>query len=328
MKATVNKQTIAPAIKKLAKVGKNKASAPIFTHIACNFDSSTLEMTANDGKQTYSVQVEATGEEGRCTLEADKLSRSVQSMSAGEIELSDGQVKQGRSRLKLATMDYDHFPMPDHDQADEMPCSADELSSALAQVAHCMAKNDVRYYLNGVFLSGDYAVATDGHRLAWAPVGSHYPAILPADSVYQIIGMSGSVLLGESQLIVEQTGERFTTKLVEGRYPDWQKVIPSEAIGMLTFNREEAIGAIQQALIGGDMMRVALDDGALVLSNEGAESAINVQVDGQVDQTGVHGQYLIDALKSIDDESVEMRFHGSNKPMLVGDHNVVMPCRV
>jgi len=328
MKLTADKNAIAPAIKKLARVAMKKHSSPVFTHIACDFDGLTLEMTANDGRQTYSVQVEASGEEGRCTLEADKLSRSVQSMSAGEIELSDGQVKQSRSRLKLNTIDFDHFPMPDHDQADEMPCSADDLSNALAQVAHCMAKNDVRYYLNGVYLSGDYAVATDGHRLAWAPVGACNPAILPAESVHQIIGMSGSVSLGESQLIVEQTGERFTTKLVEGKYPDWQKVIPSGATGTITFNREEAIGAIQQALIGGDMMRVSLDDGALVLSNEGAESAVTVDVDGEVEQTGVHGQYLLDALKSIDDETVEMRFHGSNKPMLVGDHNVVMPCRI
>src|SRR6056297_3463307 len=161
MKLTTDKTTIAAAMKQAVKVANPKASIPVLSHVAIDFDGQNCTITANDSLRTYSATFPAEGEPGQCTIEADKLSRAVNGMKSGDIEITPTQIKQGRSKLKLESMPYDNFPQPDYDESEDAGISAESLSDAIRTVQHAMAMKDVRPMLNGVHLCEGHCVATD-----------------------------------------------------------------------------------------------------------------------------------------------------------------------
>jgi len=323
----VKKENLAPAMKKLAKIAGKKSSIPIMNHIAVDFDGDTLTLTANDGSATYSARMDAHGEPCQFTTEAAKLAASVSAMRAGEIELTDGQVKQGRSRIKLDCGKYSEFPQPDYGAAEPMKFSADALGASLAAVSHAVATDDVRYYLNGACLVDGNAVATNGHRMAWADLGFDGKVIIPHDAVNQIIGMTGTVSLSQNQMIIENDSERFSTKLVEGNYPDWKRVIPTGTPMTIKASAGDILEALQAAQIGGETAKFEVSPESVTISNAGAEAAFSCESEGDM-TIGFSIKYLIDAIKACGDDTIVIQLFEPNRPCIVGGNNVVMPVRL
>jgi|GEM_PF-3075357 len=327
MKIITEKQLLANAMKKAAKIASPRASLPILSHVAVSFDGEMCAITANDSARTYSEKFPASGEPGQCTIEADKLLKAVNGMSAGEIELTDGQIRQGRSKLKLETRNYADFPQPDYDDAKPCGLTGDVLEDLIGIVGHAVPAKDVRPMLNGVHLEAGHCVATDGHRMAWADCDYDGPdLIIPAESIRQMVGIGGTISVSDRQLIIESDCARFSTNLVDAKYPDWRRIVPREFAATATVGADDLITALKTAQIGGDIARLAFADGQCHISNDKAESACDAQFDADI-TVGVFIQYLIDAVTASASDSVTIGLNTSRPGLLVNDRFTIMPVR-
>lgn len=329
MKLITEKTNIAAAMKQAVKVANPKASLPILSHVAIDFDGQSCTITANDSLRTYSATFAATGEPGQCTIEADKLARAVNGMKSGDIEITPEQIKQGRSKLKLESRNYADFPQPDYDDADDAGITAEALSDAIRIVQHAMALKDVRPMLNGVHLCQGHAVATDGHRMAVVDLDYSGPdIIIPAESIKSIIDLTGVVKVSSRQIIIESESSRFSTNLIESKYPEWKRVVPKEFVATATLNAGDFLAAIKTVQLGGDQAKLTFTDGQLLIKNDKAEAAIDCQIDADA-ETGFNLQYLADAIQASGKAEIVMGIgSGARGSSLIDGRFTVMPVRI
>lgn len=328
MKIKTTKETLNAVMKKAGKIANPKSTMPILSHVAIDFDGETCTITANDSSRTYSERFAATGGPGQCTVEAGKLGRAVAGMKSGDLELTDKHISQGRSKVKLESMEYGQFPQPDYDEATDTGLTGEDLSSALAVVGHAIPTKDVRYMLNGVHLTNGHAVATDGHRLAFTECQYEGPdIIIPADSVRQIGDMQGKVSVSDRQMIIESESSRFTTNLIDSKYVDWQRVVPKDFKSEVTFSSEDMMDALRTAQIGGDLVKLTIADGLIGLATDKAESACDCECSEPV-EVGFNAQYLIDAIMASGLDNATMKFSTERSQGLIDGRFVVMPVRL
>jgi DNA polymerase III beta subunit len=327
MKIIIEKSDISATMKRAAKVAPQKSTMPIFTHVALDFDGELLTITANDGVRTYSESVPATGDPGKCTIEAQKLARAVAGMKSGPIEITEGQIKQGRSKLKLGSMPFNDFPQPDYEYAKSTTLMSGQLSEAITIVAHAMPQKDVRPMLNGIHLTEGFAVATDGHRLAFWEIDYDGPDItIPADSVRQMPDMDGVVSVSDNQVIIDGNGARFSTNLQSGKYPDWRRVVQKEFGATATVNADDLLAALKTAQLGREIGRFEFTTDTLSVVNDNAEAACDLECDKEI-TTGFNYQYVIDAVMASGLPNVEIQINGM-KSSLINGHFVLMPVRI
>lgn len=328
MKIKTTKETLNAVMKKAGKIAHPKASIPILSHVAIYFDGETCTITANDSSRTYSERFAASGDAGQCTVEAGKLAKAVAGMKSGDLELTDKHVSQGRSKVKLESMEYSQFPQPDYDEAADTGLSGEDLACAVAVVSHAIPTKDVRYMLNGVHLTEGHAVATDGHRLAFQSCKYKGPDIIvPADSVRQMTDMGGMVKVSGRQLIIDNDHSRFSTHLIESKYVDWQRVVPTDFKSEVTFNCEDMMDALRTAQIGGELVKLTIADGVINLTTGQAESACDCECNESV-EVGFNAQYLIDAITSSGEDNVTMKFSTERSQGLIDGRFVIMPVRI
>ena len=327
MKIIIEKSDISATMKRAAKVAPQKSTMPIFTHVALDFDGELLTITANDGVCTYSESVSATGDPGKCAIEAQKLARAVAGMKSGPIEITEGQIKQGRSKLKLESMPFNNFPQPDYEDATATTLTSGQLSEAIAIVAHAMPQKDVRPMLNGIHLTEGFAVATDGHRMAFWEIDYNGPDItIPADSVRQMPDMKGIVSVSDNQMIIDGNGARFSTSLQSGKYPDWRRVVQKEFGATATVNADDLLAALKTAQLGREIGRFEFTTDTLSVVNDNAEAACDLECDKEI-TTGFNYQYVIDAVMASGLPNVEIQINGMESSLING-HFVLMPVRI
>lgn len=328
MKIITTKQVLSSVMKKAAKIASTRATIPILSHVAIDFDGETCTITANDSARTYSERFQATGDAGSCTIEADRLLKAVNGMSAGDVELTETQIKQGRSKLKLESRNYADFPQPDYDDAENSGITADDLSAIISEIGHAIPAKDVRPMLNGLHFTEGHAVAADGFRMAWANCAYSGPdIIIPAESIRQMPDISGKVMVSSGQIIIESDDARYTTNLVDAKYPDWNRIIPKKFDATATVNCDELIQALKTAQIGHEKAKLSFSGGQCVITNEGAESACDAQCDSDV-EVGFWIQYLIDAIQADGTDSITIGLNPSIPGCMVNDRFVVMPVRL
>ena len=233
------------------------------------------------------------------------------------------------------------------------------LKRLLDRTAFAMAQQDVRYLLNGMLIEmgGDYVktVATDGHRLAMsklqmpgASVDSRQ-VIVPRKGVlelqrllHEVDGDIG-IAIGSSYLMAESTDFTLTTKLVDGRFPDYDRVIPKNGDKLILADKLELRQALNRtAILSNEKfrgIRVNLSSGALQLSannpeQEEAEETVSVDYQGDDLEVGFNVGYVLDVLGVIESDSVKMTLHDANSSALLEDPNVedsiyvVMPMKL
>jgi len=249
-------------------------------------------------------------------------------MKSGIIEITPDQIKQGRSRLKLESLDYDRFPQPDYEDAADSGVSGEALAVALSTVQHAMGQKDVRPMLNGVHLADGYAVATDGHRMAYVELPYKGPAIIiPAESVRQMIEMAGQVMVSERQIIIQSKHSRFSSGLVDARYPDWERVIPRSFSATATVNVDELTSAIKTVQLGQEQASLKFYADRLVIKNEKGESEIDCECTAET-ETAFSLGYLLDAIQAAATDTVTIQVGESGRASLIESRFVVMPVRL
>ena len=274
---------------------------------------------------------------------------------------------QGKAKFSLQTLPAEDFPTVV--SADQYPASITLPQRTLKQLLHlvhfAMAQQDIRYYLNGLLLVIDQsslkAVATDGHRLAFSAVtqgskevkinidGERQEVIIPRKAIIEcqrLLDDSDSPVtidLASNQARFRFGQVELLSKLIEGKFPDYQRVIPAQHQKIVSIQREQFLGALQRAaILTTDKfkgVRLTLSIGSLKISSTNAEQEeasddIEVDYSGESVDIGFNVQYLIDVLSNLRSNTVQITLQDSNASALITSESdpdfkyVVMPMRI
>jgi len=365
MKLTATREAFLKPLQAVIGVVERRQTMPILANVLLVARGGEVSMTATDLEvelvATTAVDVESDGE---VTVPGRKLLDICRALPEdAEVTMSQSgekiQLKSGRSKFTLATLPAAEFPTVDDIGAGhQVTVPQSTLAKLLEKTHFSMAQQDVRYYLNGLLVETGHgrlrAVATDGHRLALceAPLDDEtvpeQQVIVPRKGVLELQRlMSGdgelTLELGSNHVRIALDGIRFTSKLIDGRFPEYERVIPADAPNLVSADRTMFRAALQRtAILSNEKyrgIRLIIREGSMVLQahnpeQEEAEEEFEIDYSGEEIEIGFNVNYLLDALSAIEAEAVSMSLVDSNSSCLLrnpGDEAckyVVMPMRL
>lgn len=366
MKLTILREDILPALQIVNGVVERRQTLPILSNLLFKVDAKVLTLTATDMEVELMVGLERSSRTvGEATLPARKLldiCRSLPEKSEVTLDLEGDRalMTAGKNRFTLATLPAAEYPLIEMgERVVEVSLPQKLLKGLLERTAFAMAQQDVRYYLNGLLLEIGggrvRAVATDGHRLALCdeptetPKGDAVQIIVPRKGVLELIrlldekGDNAVVQVSRNHIRVDLGGLQFTSKLIDGKFPDYTKVIPVEGETPVVGDREELRqGFIRASILSNEKyrgVRVTLEKNqlrALAHNPEQEEAEVDIEVEyaGGDLEIGFNVSYLLDALAIIKTEKVRITITDPGASALIvpdGNSNcryVVMPMRL
>ncbi len=366
MNITSSREALVKPLQAVIGVVERRQTMPILANVLLQAKDNRLVITASDleVELVADVIVDEVKVAGEVTVPARKLldiCRALPEGSSVVIQLDSDRmiVKSGRSRFVLSTLPATDFPVIDSiDAKVEIKVGQSEFRRLLNKTHFSMAQQDVRYYLNGLLIEIGggciRTVATDGHRLALCELEvddlpeTAEQVIIPRKGVLELqklLGDEGEVVLSiSSNHIRAGFGDiRFTSKLIDGRFPDYDRVIPKPEDNSLLAGREYLRAALQRAAIlsnekyRGVRLELAPKSLRVQANNpdqEEAQDELEVDYDGMSMEIGFNVNYLLDALAAVDTEDVEVGFVDANSSCIIkcpGDVDakfVVMPMRL
>ena len=366
MKFVTEKVKIVESLQNAAAVAERRQTIPILANLRLKIIDGRLEVTATDLEiqiKTFSDLLEIK-EEGETTVSARKMSelcRSLPDNENVEFSLDNGKlsVSSRNFNADFATISSDDFPEIEINE-EQIPISIDsaKFKRVLSKTSFSMASQDVRYYLNGMLLeigAGKInGVATDGHRLAFSSVevaGTELETrnILPRKAVLELAKLLSSnnesieLLIGASYVDIRTENLRFCSKLIDGKYPDYDKVFPSGDSFPLEVSKELLQSALTRASVLSNEkyrgVRFELTKNKLKLTannpeQESAEEELDVVYSGSELEVGFNIGYLLDVLNSIESDNVNFEFYGEDSSCIIkekdseNDLYVIMPMRL
>ena len=360
------RESFLPALQTVNSVVDRRQNLPILSNILLKLHNDQLTMTATDMEVEMVCNIPGNyTATGAITVPARKfldICRSLPEGSDIQFESTEAKllIKSGKSRFTLQTLPAQEFPESDF----QNPKSTFELTQAtfkalLEDTQFAMAQQDVRYYLNGLLLELEKdrlrAVATDGHRLALKDLsmdvglGENLQVILPRKTVQELVKVVQSnddpitVSVASNQIRFTIGNTVITSKLIDGKFPDYQRVIPEATDRPLVADRELLIQGLNRASILSNEkyrgVRVTIAENNLKAEaqnpeQEQAEEQIEAQYTGPEVEIGFNVSYLLDAIAAIKTESVKLLIFDANSSCLIlpTDEStckyVVMPMRL
>ena len=366
MRFTLQREAFLKPLAQVVNVVERRQTLPVLANFLVQVHNGQLSLTGTDleVEMVSRIAVED-AQDGETTIPARKLFEIIRALPDGSrITVSQAgdkiTVQAGRSRFTLATLPANDFPSVDEVEATERVTIGEAtLKELIERTAFAMAQQDVRYYLNGLLfdLRGDAlrTVATDGHRLALCetelekPSGSKRQIIVPRKGVTELQRLLESgdreieLEVGRSHVRVKRDDVTFTSKLIDGRFPDYEAVIPIGADREVQVDREALRASLQRAAILSNEkyrgIRVEVSPGNLKISahnpeQEEAQEEIEAETEVSDLAIGFNVNYLLDALSALRDENVIIQLRDSNSSALVREssneksRHVVMPLRL
>lgn len=359
MKLTITKSALSPALAHVAGVVPRKAGIPILNNVLLVAKDGRLTITGGDMETTMSATVDADiKDEGEITVPARKLADIVKAAD-DELSFSLGDkmtVKTGRSRFTLATLPASDYPDRPAQDGKQINLPGADLRTLLDATAFAMATRDVRYYLNGLRIEVSdgmiHVVGTDGHRLATASTATdseNLTCIIPRDAVLAASKLvanhkgDATITVTASSVDVDIDGCALTSKLIDGKFPDWRRVIPKDNGITIEVDADELRGAMTRASILSNEkfkgVRMLLESGSITLTasnpeHEESQEVMDVDYKGEPVEIGFNVAYMIDALNAIESDTCTVALKDANTAALVtpcddsGAVYVVMPMRL
>lgn len=366
MKFSVNRELLLKPLQQVAGVVERRQTLPVLSNLLLQVSGSQLSMTGTDLEVELIGRLEVvTPEDGEITVPARKLvdiCREIPEKADIEFSLNENrlEIRSGRFRSTLSTLPAVDFPSVDQ-SSPELTAELDSKSfkKLLDQTAFAMAQQDVRYFLNGMLIEvGNNhvrAVATDGHRLAMSDLehegidGPTKQVIVPRKGVIEIqrllqeVEDKVSVSIGSSHLCATSSMFTLTTKLVDGKFPDYDRVIPKDGDKVVLADKQELRQALSRtAILSNEKfrgIRVSIASGQLQLSannpeQEEAEETVSVDYQGDSLEVGFNVSYLQDVLGVIGNDKVRLTLHDANSSAVLEDPEledavyVVMPMKL
>ena len=363
------------ALQSVAGIVERRHTLPVLANVLLKKEGGSIQLTTSDLEIQIRTHAELGGDEGSfaTTVGVRKLIDILRTMPADQTVSLESQqekllLKGGKSRFTLQTLPAEDFPLvqeaPGFGPAFSVPQKT--LKDLLGQVSFSMAVHDIRYYLNGILFETDgkrlSLVATDGHRLAFtsATLDVEVPrqqVILPRKTVIELERLLSDAAApeGEQVPMIEMQcaanqakfsfgGMEFVTKLVEGKFPDYNRVIPQSPKNSVTLGRAVLLACLQRtAIMTSDKfkgVRLNLEPGTLRIASSNAEQEeavdeLDIDYGGDAIEIGFNVTYLMDVLSTLkQQEMVTIGLQDANSSALItlpGDDNfkyVVMPMRI
>jgi len=367
---STSKEELIKPLQMVVGVVERRQSLPILGNVLISASGERVELTTTDLEvelfSGFGAQVD---EEGETTLPARKMldiCKALPDKAPLRIEVKDGKgvISSGKSRFRLATMNPGEFPAAeDKENRHSLTVGREDLRRLIDKTQFAMAQQDVRFYLNGLLLESKAgrlkAVATDGHRLAIAEMeinggesdGMEVQAIVPRKAVLELSKVIAEgdeqieVELGRQTLRVDLGDRRITSKLVDGKYPDYEGVIPRK-------ERCDKKAIIERDVLKDSLARAAIlsnekyravrigfshDEGMRVTAHnteqEEAVEELDAEFEGDSIEIGFNVGYLMDAITAVDTPRVIIYLINSDSSSLIvgeaGEEKyVVMPMRL
>jgi DNA polymerase III subunit beta len=347
---------------------ERRHTLPILANVLLKKQGREIGLTSSDLEIQIRTQAEFDGDAGQVstTIAARKLLdilRSVPENQPVSLTLNGSKltVQSGKSRFALQTLPAEDFPLVSEavEFSHEIQLPQATLKRLIGQVHFAMAVHDIRYYLNGILMVVEGTqltlVATDGHRLAVAQATlpnevSKQEVILPRKSVLELQRLLGeeegamvSLKFAANQAKISLPGIEFVSKLVEGKFPDYQRVIPKGYAFGVEIDRAALLTSLQRAsILTNDKfrgVRVNFEPGVMRINSTNAEQEeafeeLDVNYAGDSIEIGFNVSYLVDALANMQSETVHIGLQDGNSSALFtvpGDASfryVVMPMRI
>ena len=355
------------ALQSVAGIVERRHTLPVLANVLIRKTAGQVQLTTSDLEIQIRTHADLGGDDTSfaTTVGARKLIDILRTLPADQMVSLESQqsklvLKGGKSKFTLQTLPAEDFPLvqesPSFGPVFSVPQKT--LKSLLGQVSFAMAVHDIRYYLNGILFVAEgkklSLVATDGHRLAFASADldvevPKQEVILPRKTVLELQRLlsdkDGAI---EMQFAANQAkfsfeGMEFVTKLVEGKFPDYNRVIPRNHQNIIILGRTALLAALQRAAIMTSEkfkgVRLNVEPGALrVASNnadqEEAVDELDIEYNGDAIEIGFNVTYLIDALTNMSQDMVRVELADGNSSALVtipdNEHfkYVVMPMRI
>ncbi|WP_431288287.1 DNA polymerase III subunit beta [Roseateles chitinivorans] len=361
------------ALQAVSGIVERRHTLPILANVLVRKQGRQVELTTSDLEIQVRTTVEFDGDDGdfTTTIGARKLIDILRSMPSDQtVSLTSNQSKMtlqgGKSRFTLQTLPADDFPLV-QEAADFGPAFSvpqKTLKGLINQVHFAMAVHDIRYYLNGILFVAEgkmlTLVATDGHRLALAQAETDtempkQEVILPRKTVLELMRLLKDGGKGDdesapiemrfagNQAKFSFSGMEFVTKLVEGKFPDYNRVIPKNHRFHVLIGRQPLLAALQRAAILTSekfkAVRLSFDPGLLSIASSNAEQEeakeeLEIDYGGDQIETGFNVTYLMDVLANMSQDMVRVDLNDSSSSALLSipEHNgfkyVVMPMRI
>ncbi|MCA1798435.1 MAG: DNA polymerase III subunit beta [Xanthomonadaceae bacterium] len=364
MKFQADRETLLKPIQAVVGVVERRQTMPILANMLLVANDKGLSVTATDLEvelvATVALDVQQPGEvtvPGRKLLD---ICRALPDGAKVSVAVDKGRVviKSGRSRFTLSTLPATEFPSVDDIQAKQTTAIKQDVLAELIDRTHfAMAQQDVRYYLNGMLLelrdNAIRAVATDGHRLAMSEAKASgeetTQVIVPRKGVLELHRLLGgesgdaNISFGANHLRVTLGGSRLTTKLIDGRFPDYERVLPKGGDKDVIADRQLLREALQRASILSNEkyrgVRLQLSKNLLKIQahnpeQEEAEDEVEVEYGGAEMEIGFNVNYLLDALGAITTDTARITLTDGNSSCLIREPGnekckyVVMPMRL
>ena len=366
MRFSLQREVFLKPLAQVVNVVERRQTLPVLANLLVQVSNGQLSLTGTDLEvEMVARHAVDDAQDGETTIPARKLFDIVRALPDGSrVTVSQSGdrvlVQAGRSRFTLASLPAGDFPSVDEVEATErvgVPEAA--LKELIDRTAFAMAQQDVRYYLNGLLFDlreqGLRCVATDGHRLALceAPLDGGSQAkrqiIVPRKGVTELQRLLEGgdreleLEMGRGHIRVKRDDVTFTSKLIDGRFPDYEAVIPIGADKEVRIDREVLRASLQRAAILSNEkyrgVRIEVSPGQLKISAhnpEQEEAQEEVEADTRVDDlsVGFNVNYLLDALTALRDEHVVLALRDANSSALVREasndrcRHVVMPLRL
>lgn len=340
----ISKDSLAD-IKSVCSIAKDKAQLEITQNVLIESTSDKLRLTTTNLEVEVTRCIDAKIESGfSATVNAKKFSQSVAACGKDiKIELlAEGavQIKSGRKRFKLPSKPAEDFPVfPVMESTQKLDVDALDFANLAKAVMFASAVDDVRYVMNGVYI-GKHVVATNGHRMSWLNIGGGFDceAIIPRDSVAAMPEIGGEVYCSYNALSLEYENMTFKTKLVDGKYPSYERLFQDKNKN-LTVEKSELIDAIKSAMItANDKSRAVVfnfnpqESTVQSKSGTGHDSEIGFICDCPEEfEIAINSDYLLAAVDACDSEQVEIYYEDSQRPIYIPGNQVnsiVMPVRL
>lgn len=367
MQFTIQREALLKPLQLVAGVVERRQTLPVLNNILMVLREGELSMTGTDLEVELvgRVRVDDEIQAGEITVPARKLLDIVKSLPDGALvnfsfENQKVTIKSGRGRFTLSTLPASEFPaVEDSPNTLSFSLQQQQLKRLIDAVSFSMAQQDVRYYLNGMLLeiTPEFVrtVATDGHRLALCTLqtpiegATARQSILPRKGVTELVRFLADseqpvrVLLGSNHLRAQTDDFTFTTKLVDGKFPDYERVLPRSSNNLIQAVRQELRQAFARAAILSNEkyrgVRLILEPSQLTLvannpEQDEAEEVITIDYTGVGFEIGFNVSYLVDVLNALSGEAVRISLADANSSALVESVDntdavyVVMPMRL
>ena len=366
MQIKINRETLLKPLMNVTSIVERRHTLPILSNLLLEAKNNQIQLTATDLEMQISLTVENSfNGELSTTISAKKfldICRSLPESADIDMVTNDSRmtVKAGKSRFNLQTLPAADYPVMTKagGSGTNITVSQIALKKLFKQVEFAMAQQDIRYYLNGLLLEVNEdnlnVVGTDGHRLSFtsAKLNQQYDktdVIIPRKTVIELIKLLNdseeevAIEINAGQVNFSFSDIRLISKVIDGKFPDYHRVIPTNHQNTFSVNRLGVLTAMQRASILSNEkyrgIRMVLSNNNLKListNTEQEEAEEELEIDYTKDNLdiGFNVTYLIDVLNNVSDESINFSFADANSSCLVTvptdvDYKyVVMPMRI